>query len=133
MLSRLRKADRKPSGQRAPGQPNSLFGEILDWLLAPLLFLWPISIIVTHNVADNIANQPYDRALADSARALARLVKVEDGKVVVHFPAPPRALFRADQDDTVYYQVADQGGETITGDREIPWVAPPASVLGEEV
>ncbi|AWI79854.1 sensor histidine kinase [Parazoarcus communis] len=133
MLSRLRRPDRKPTGQRAPGQPNSLFGEILDWLLAPLLFLWPISIIVTHNVADNIANQPYDRALADSARALARLVKVEDGKVVVHFPAPPRALFRADQDDTVYYQVADQGGETITGDREIPWVAPPASVLGEEV
>ncbi|MCK9258341.1 MAG: sensor histidine kinase N-terminal domain-containing protein [Azoarcus sp.] len=133
MLSRLRRPDRKPAGQRAPGQPNSLFGEILDWLLAPLLFLWPISIIVTHNVADNIANQPYDRALADSARALARLVKVEDGKVVVHFPAPPRALFRADQDDTVYYQVADQGGETITGDHEIPWVAPPASVLGEEV
>ena len=38
-----------------PGPPNSLFGEILDWMLAPLLFLWPISIIVTHNVADNIA------------------------------------------------------------------------------
>ncbi|MBT9499312.1 MAG: sensor histidine kinase N-terminal domain-containing protein, partial [Zoogloea sp.] len=43
---------------------NSLFGEILDWMLAPLLFLWPISIIVTHNVANSIANQPYDQALA---------------------------------------------------------------------
>ncbi|MDO9596630.1 MAG: sensor histidine kinase N-terminal domain-containing protein [Azoarcus sp.] len=133
MFSRLRRSERKGGGQRANGQPNSLFGEILDWMLAPLLFLWPISIIVTHNVADNIANQPYDRALADSARALARLVTVEDGKVVVHFPAPPRALFRADQDDTVYYQVADQSGELITGDREIPWVAPPATVLAEEV
>lgn len=133
MFSRLRRSERKATAQRATGQPNSLFGEILDWMLAPLLFLWPISIIVTHNVADNIANQPYDRALADSARALARLVTMEGGKVVVHFPAPPRALFRADQDDTVYYQVADQSGELITGDREIPWVGPPATVFPEEI
>ncbi len=132
MRRRRRKAERT-AGARAPGQPNSLFGEILDWMLAPLLFMWPISIIVTHNVADNIANQPYDRALADSVRALARLVVVEDGQVVVHFPAPPRALFRADQDDTVYYQVADEGGEALTGDREIPWVPPPAALLAEEV
>lgn len=131
MLSRRRKSD--ASDGRAGGQPNSLFGEILDWMLAPLLFLWPISIIVTHNVADNIANQPYDRALADSVRALARLVTVESGHVEVHFPAPPRALFRADQDDTVYYQVANQSGETITGDGEIPWVPPPPVVLAEDV
>ncbi len=60
---------------------NSLFGEILDWMLAPLLFLWPISIIVTHNVANSIANQPYDQALAVNVRAIARLVKV-DGQVL---------------------------------------------------
>lgn len=133
MFSRLRKSERNAKGQRATGQPNSLFGEILDWMLAPLLFLWPISIIVTHNVADNIANQPYDRAMADSVRALARLVTVENDQVVVHFPAPPRALFRADQDDTVYYQVADQSGQLIAGDREIPWAPAPATVLAEEV
>jgi two-component system sensor histidine kinase TctE len=46
-------------------------------MLAPLLFLWPISIIVTHNVANSIANQPYDQALAVNVRAIARLVKVE--------------------------------------------------------
>ena len=133
MRPRRRRAE-KPA--RTPGaryQPNSLFGEILDWMLAPLLFLWPISIIVTHNVADNIANQPYDRALADSARSLARLVTMEGGAVTVHFPAPPRALFRADQDDTVYYQVADRAGEVITGDREIPWVQAPPRPLAEEV
>ena len=76
MLSRRRKpkSDKGANPPRKSGPPNSLFGEILDWMLAPLLFLWPISIIVTHNVADNIANQPYDLALADSVRALARLV-----------------------------------------------------------
>ncbi len=133
MLRRLRKSDKSGAEARKSGPPNSLFGEILDWMLAPLLFLWPISIIVTHNVADNIANQPYDRALADSVRALARLVTLEGDEVVVHFPAPPRALFRPDQDDVVYYQVADEGGRTITGDGEIPLPATARFVLGEEV
>lgn len=79
MLRRLRRTDKAASQKAQSGQPNSLFGEILDWMLAPLLFLWPISIIVTHNVAGNIANQPYDLALADSVRALARLVSVQEG------------------------------------------------------
>ncbi|THF59300.1 sensor histidine kinase [Pseudothauera rhizosphaerae] len=134
MLSRRRKPDRKAGvANRPPGQPNSLFGEILDWMLAPLLFLWPISIIVTHNVADNIANEPYDRALAESTRALARMVALDDGRVVIDFPAPPRALFRADQDDTVYYQVAEHGGEVVVGDGEIPSLARPAQLLPDEV
>jgi two-component system sensor histidine kinase TctE len=133
MRSRRRKSDKLAPADRSPSQPNSLFGEILDWMLAPLLFLWPISIIVTHNVADHIANQPYDRALADSVRSLARLVAVADGKVAVHFPAPPRAMFRADQDDTVYYQVADARGRIVTGDGEIPPAAVPAKILPEDV
>ncbi|MER2552073.1 MAG: sensor histidine kinase N-terminal domain-containing protein [Thauera sp.] len=131
--SRPERAQRAASPPRKSGPPNSLFGEILDWMLAPLLFLWPISIIVTHNVADSIANQPYDLALADGVRALSRLVQVEDGQVVVRFPAPPRALFRADQDDVVYYQVADEHGVTLSGDVEIPVVTPPATLAGEDV
>lgn len=131
--SRPERAQRAASPPRKSGPPNSLFGEILDWMLAPLLFLWPISIIITHNVADSIANQPYDLALADGVRALSRLVQVEEGQVVVRFPAPPRALFRADQDDVVYYQVADQSGATLSGDAEIPLVPPPATLIGEDV
>ncbi|MEG0043452.1 MAG: sensor histidine kinase, partial [Massilia sp.] len=29
---------------------HSLFGEILDWMLAPLLLLWPMSIAITYLV-----------------------------------------------------------------------------------
>ena len=99
---------------------NSLFGEILDWMLAPLLFLWPISIAYTHHLANQLANQPYDQALADNVSVMARLVKITDGKVVVNFPAPARALLRADEHDITYYQVAVSGGEIITGDPEVP-------------
>ncbi|MDX1670539.1 MAG: sensor histidine kinase, partial [Limnobacter sp.] len=35
---------------------RSLFGEILDWMLAPLLVLWPMSIAATYLVAKSIAN-----------------------------------------------------------------------------
>ena len=129
-----RKRGRKQEAAQGGGQPNSLFGEILDWMLAPLLFLWPISIIVTHNVADNIANQPYDQALAENVRALAGLVKiVEHDEVHVDFPAPPRILFRADQDDAVYYQVADQRGAIVSGDIEIPWVSPPSKPPADQI
>src|SRR5690606_29963097 len=113
--------------------PNSLFGEILDWLLAPLLVLWPISIIFTHSVADNIANQPYDLVLADNVRALTRLVQVIDGVVWVDFPASPRVLFRSDQDDVFYYQVAVAGGELANGDRELPQAELPAEIVPETV
>ena len=132
MLRRRRKPERggQPKGK---SQPNSLFGEILDWMLAPLLFLWPISIIVTHNVADGIANQPYDLALADSARALGRLISVQEGRAAVDFPAPPRALFRSDQDDVLYYQVATVSGLVISGDPEIAAVDPPAEWAPEHI
>jgi two-component system sensor histidine kinase TctE len=112
---------------------NSLFGEILDWMLAPLLFLWPISIAVTHNVANNIANQPYDQALAESATAIARLVTVVGDRVVVNFPAPARALLRADEFDATYYQVRGSNGELVNGDREIPAVVAPDHVEAGEV
>ncbi|WP_374264566.1 sensor histidine kinase N-terminal domain-containing protein [Zoogloea sp.] len=107
---------------------NSLFGEILDWMLAPLLFLWPISIIVTHNVANSIANQPYDQALAVNVRAIARLVKVEGNLARVNFPAPARLLLRADEDDTVYYQVLGFKGELLAGDKDIPPISAPDNV-----
>ncbi|ENO90337.1 sensor histidine kinase [Thauera linaloolentis] len=133
MRRRRRRPDKAASGSKRAGPPNSLFGEILDWLLAPLLFLWPISIIITHNVADNIANQPYDLALADGVRTLSRMVVLEDGKPAVRFPAPPRALFRADQDDVLYFQVADEHGVVITGDPDIPRPLGPVSLAGEDV
>lgn len=135
-VSRHRKAGTPADSGKTGGrstQFNSLFGEILDWMLAPLLFLWPISIIVTHNVANNIANDPYDRAMAESVRTLARLVAIDTSHVRVDFPAPPRTLFRADPDDTVYYQVAGYRGEIVAGDAEIPSTMPPVRLRADEV
>ena len=122
---------RGPEQTRIFGTPtelNSLFGEILDWMLAPLLFLWPISIAVTHHVANEIANQPYDQALAENIGVIGRQVKIVDGRIVVNFPAPARALLRADEHDITYYQVSGLSGGLISGDREIPRVKIPETI-----
>ncbi len=42
-------------------------------------------------------------------------------------------LFRADQDDVVYYQVADVNGVTVSGDAEIPPMPTSSALDGEDV
>lgn len=119
--------------EQVGGSQNSLFGEILDWMLAPLLFLWPISIIATHHVANNIANQPYDQALAENVRAIARLIRIRDDQTRVEFPAPPRLLLHDDEEDTVYLQVRSPHGEVIAGDPELPQVTTSPAGLHDQV
>ena len=113
--------------------PNSLFGEILDWMLAPLLLLWPISIAATNHVANYIANQPYDQALADNVSAIVRLVTINGDRVTVNLPAPARTLLRADDTDALYYQVIGPNSRLIQGDREIPWPTLPEKIEAGKV
>ena len=103
---------------------HSLFGEILDWMLAPLLLLWPMSIAITYLVAKSIANQPFDHALEDSVTVLAQQVKQVDGKVVARLPGSARDFLRADDVDSVYFQVTDPDGGVVDGDRELPQPSP---------
>jgi two-component system sensor histidine kinase TctE len=113
----LRKAGGAPAGSlRAAVRPaqsrareniqHSLFGEILDWMLAPLLLLWPMSIAITYLVAKSIANQPFDHALEDSVTVLAQQVKEVDGKVSARLPGSARDILRADDVDSVYFQIS---------------------------
>lgn len=114
-----------------PGEANSLFGEILDWMLAPLLLLWPISIAATHHVANELANQPYDQALAQNVEAIARLVRADTQKVVVNLPGPARTILHADDEDTTYLQVRNAKGEILAGDSELPAIPDEEAKLGE--
>ncbi|GAA5164030.1 sensor histidine kinase [Viridibacterium curvum] len=128
-LSRLlRRLGGKRGDTLAPGASYSLFGEILDWMLAPLLFLWPISIILTYDVATHIANQPYDQALADQVRAISRQIRSSaDGGISVDLSASASRLLRSDTEDTVYYQIVSPQGRLLAGDPEVP--APETSEL----
>ena len=105
-------------------EQKSLFGEILDWMLTPLLLLWPVSLVLTWLVAQGIAGKPFDRALEHNAVALAQLITVNKGQAQFTLPLPARELLRADDTDDVYYQVLGGRGEFLSGERELP--LPPA-------
>lgn len=105
-------------------EQRSLFGEILDWMLVPLLLLWPMSAALTWLVAQNIAARPYDRDLAQLTRMISRqLVAVEAGQPhdkPLRLPEPAAALLRSDDVDRIYFQVLGEQGELLAGDRELP-------------
>jgi two-component system, OmpR family, sensor histidine kinase TctE len=103
---------------------HSLFGEILDWMLAPLLLLWPMSIAITYLVAKSIANQPFDHALEDSVTVLAQHVREVNGKLEQQLPGSARDILRADDVDSVYYQILGPQGRHVDGDRDLPRPAP---------
>lgn len=103
-----------------PVESHSLFGEILDWMLAPLLFLWPISIVVTNHVANQIADLPYDRQLGEHVMAIARQVQVQGARATINLPSAARDVLRSDESDAIYFQVISPRGELLTGDTEIP-------------
>ena len=114
-------------------EQRSLFGEILDWMLAPLLLLWPMSVLLTWLVAQNIAGKPFDRRLGETARALAQQIAVQpgrEGRPQARFTLPAGAaeLLSADEIDEVYYQVLGLRGELVSGDTTLP--VPPDGALG---
>lgn len=114
------------TAHRPEATQRSLFGEILDWMLVPLLLLWPMSIALTYLVAKSIANQPFDHALDNAAVVLAQHIRSVDGRVVTRLPDIAQDLLRADEVDHVYYQIVGTRGELVDGDADLP--RPPAGM-----
>ena len=108
-----------------PREQRSLFGEILDWMLAPLLLLWPMSVVLTWLVAQGIANKPFDRELGEMVRVLAKEVSVRTatdgrGQAVFKLPAAASEILHTDETDDIYYQVLGMRGEFLSGDNTLP-------------
>ena len=105
-------------------------------MLAPLLLLWPMSVMLTWLVAQNIANRPYDRALVEMVESLAQQVRVHpdavgDRRAAFTLPAGTAEALKADEaDDILFYQVRGLRGEFLGGTRELP--PPPETTLPEE-
>ena len=108
-------------------EQRSLFGEILDWMLTPLLLLWPLSLALTWFVAQGIANNPFDRALEFNLQALTQFVVLRANQPQFNLTQQARDLLRADDTDQVFYVVRRADGRFISGDPEFP--PPPAHVV----
>lgn len=100
---------------------DSLLGEVLLWIFSLLLFLWALSVVMTYQVANSVANQPYDEQLANDARAVAQLLTTSKGKAALSYQGVARDLLRVDARDRVFYQVIGFDGQMVAGDADIPW------------
>ncbi len=106
-------------------EQRSLFGEILDWMLAPLLLLWPMSVVLTWLVAQGIANKPFDRELGEMVRVLSKEVSVqtpagEPAEAAFKLPAGASEILHTDEADDIYYQVLGLRGEMLGGEHGLP-------------
>jgi two-component system sensor histidine kinase TctE len=99
---------------------GSLFGEILDFMLAPLLLLWPLSIALTFLVARSLADTPFDQSLEDRVNAVAQQINPSKGAMVINLPQPAREILKTDQEDEIYFQVIDPSGSLVAGDPIVP-------------
>jgi len=108
-------------------EPVSLFGEILDWMLAPLLLLWPMSVALTWLVAQGIADRPYDHELGALTREVAvhvaALASPDAGQRELARRGIEQAVARqlgTDDQTRVYFQVLGERGEYVAGDADLP-------------
>ena len=100
--------------------PRSLFGELLDWMLAPLLVIWPVGVLLTWGVAQDLARRPYDRELGAAAQGLADQVQLRrDAHQPLSLSAESLSLMRIEDDDQVLFQVLGPRGELLAGDARL--------------
>ena len=128
-------SDRLRKKRPEEAERQSVFGEILDWMLMPLLLLWPLSVILIQNVASGISDDPYDQPLAENAMKLAQAVSAEGDRVRINTDrnAPVRSLLHRDEQDAIYFQVLGFKNDLVVGDLDLHWTEPPGKMVPETV
>ncbi|KQN77742.1 histidine kinase [Duganella sp. Leaf61] len=120
-----------PASVPAPSKtPGSLRGQLLRWLLGPLLALVALNTVFVYRNALDAADVAYDRSLLASTRALAERVSIVGGKVVADVPYVALDSFETDTMGRIYYKVSGIRGETVSGYGDLPPV--PANVPRSE-
>ncbi|OON62224.1 sensor histidine kinase [Massilia sp. KIM] len=100
--------------------PGSLRGQLLRWLILPLVGLVALNAVSLYRDALDAADIAYDRSLLSSTRALAERVTVREGKVVADVPYVALDSFETDTLGRIYYKVTGLQGETVSGFEDLP-------------
>jgi two-component system sensor histidine kinase TctE len=101
-------------------EQRSLFGEILDWMLTPLLLLWPLSLALTWWVAQNIASKPFDRNLIFQLETMAQQVQRSGPGDAERWSDVLDSQLRGDEGDLMFYQMMRADGRIALGDADLP-------------
>lgn len=120
--SQLDAADAQPT--RGRREKRSLFGEILDWMLAPLLLLWPMSVALTWLVAQNIAGQPFDQSLTEHTKLLAQQIRPDSEAERFTMPDVLADLLHGNDEEASVFAIylhSATGKVCVAGDCLAPW------------
>jgi two-component system, OmpR family, sensor histidine kinase TctE len=104
----------------AGGRVGSLRGQLLRWLVLPLLALVAVNAVSVYHNALDAADLAYDRSLLASTRALAERVSIANGKVVADVPYVALDSFETDTLGRLYYKVTGVDGEFVAGYDDLP-------------
>jgi len=113
------------------GRPPSIRRRLLLFLISSLVLMLSGAALVTYLVAENAANNAYDRSLLDPILDIADNVKVDAAGA--HLDLPKKALDALvfDQVDKVIFQIRSPQDAIIDGDVDMP--AAPPSAAGETI
>ncbi|PUA17937.1 sensor histidine kinase [Glaciimonas sp. PCH181] len=110
--------------QRAKKPLGNLRGQLLRWLLIPMLLLVAVDALTVYRSALDVADLAYDRSLLASTRALAERVSIVDGNVVADVPYVALDSFETDTLGRIYYKVTGTKGEFVSGYEDLPALPP---------
>ncbi len=99
---------------------GSLFSKILEWMLVPLLIIWPAAIGIAHLKVVSLANASFDRALGSDARALAEQIVWSQAQGRFILLADLRTILSDDEMSRVFFRIDDTKGQFTMGDANIP-------------
>ena len=113
--------------QAANSARGSLFGEMLDWMVAPFFLISPLIVVLIFLISGALANDVFDTNLASRMRAFAEQARWETTKNGLHLVAAPGILQDDIDGDTPLYRIDSAKGELIVGEPALPTL--PADAL----
>lgn len=101
-------------------QRPSLRQKLLRWLLPAMGLLLIAGAWTAYAVALNSAVRAYDRALFDTALALAGQIQVRNGQATLDLPGAAQEVLLTDKYDQIFFRVLLHNGTDVAGDRALP-------------
>jgi two-component system sensor histidine kinase TctE len=99
---------------------GSLRGRLLRRLALLLTLILVVSSLSAYWSARSAADTAYDRTLLASARAIAKGLYADDGRLKANVPYVALDTFAYDSVGRIYYQVLDQRGQLVSGYDDLP-------------
>src|SRR5688572_18909864 len=99
---------------------SSIRRQLLSWLLIPITTLWIVGAGITYILAIDFANNAYDDALLDSARAVSSRLSFQHHSTAVDLPPAAQDILKYNEKDDFFFQVLTSKGRLLSGDDSLP-------------